>query len=378
MTAPDGTTMKMLRCKTTLAVPLAFLACACASHAGENPAPDSLRQSRNSFVALPYAYYTPETKFAFGAGSIYSFRPRGGAPEARPSNLRLALTGTQLKQFIVAFLPELYFENERYFLNGYIGCYRYPDKFWGVGDRTPDGAEEGYVPDWLKFNVNLQRLVAPGLYIGLRYQYEYMSLRETDPEGALRLGAVPGSSGGVSSGIGVILSHDTRDNIYQPSKGFYNQVYAVVFARPTGSDYDFNLLSVDLRRYFSLFGSHVLAVQTFDSFISGEAPFQMLGMYGSSYWMRGYYSGRYRDKHLITFQTEYRMPVYWRFGAAAFAGLGAVSDEAATFRADRFRFSFGAGARFMFDRRERINARLDVGFDEDGNPGIYALVAEAF
>jgi outer membrane protein assembly factor BamA len=122
----------------------------------------------------------------------------------------------------------------------------------------------------------------------------------------------------------------------------------------------------------------VIALQTYDVFISGEAPFQMLGMLGGSYWMRGYYLGRYRDRNMITAQVEYRFPVWWRFGAVGFAGAGDVASDAGKFRADRFKHSVGCGVRFMFDTRERINARLDFGFGSDDNAGIYAMVLEAF
>jgi hypothetical protein len=355
-----------------------LLACTRPAQAGGIAAPDSVQQKRNSLVALPYAYYTPETKFAFGAGSIYSFRGADAPAEARPSNVRVALTYTQLKQGIVALLPELYFKNEAYYCNGYCGFYRYPDKFWGVGHDTPDRAEEDYEPIYLRSNANVQRRIVRGLYVGLRYQYEYIDLRKTDPEGVLRLGVVPGSEGGHSSGLGVIINHDTRDHIYQPSRGFFNQVYAVFFGRDLGSDYTFQLLSIDLRGYVSLFGSHVLAIQTYDSFISGEPPFQMLNMFGSSYWMRGYYFGRFRDKDMVTVQAEYRFPIVWRIGAAGFAGFGDVRDRIEEFTIGEFKYSFGFGFRFMFDAQERINARLDFGFGKGDNFGIYALVVEAF
>ena len=136
--------------------------------------PDSLRHKRSSFVALPYAYYTPETKFAFGVGSIHSFRPSNSSPGDRPSNVRLALTYTQRKQIILACLPELYFGKEAYYINGYYGLYKYPDKFWGVGGGTPDDAEEVYEPLWFRSYTNVQRRIVRGLYVGIRYQFEYI------------------------------------------------------------------------------------------------------------------------------------------------------------------------------------------------------------
>lgn len=361
-----------------LAVLLCLFASAGSALTQECNQPDSLQHSRNSFVALPYAFYTPETKIAFGAGSIYSFRPSGGSPSDRPSNVRIAFTYTQLRQMILAFLPEVYFKNGSCYFSGFYGYYKYPDKYWGIGNDSPDGAEEDYEPNDFESNANMQKQIKPGFYVGLRYQYEYLSLHKTARNGVLRYGTIPGSKGGSASGLGVIINHDTRNHSYQPSAGYYNQAYAVFFGEAIGSDYTFRLLSLDLRKYYSVFGSHTIAFQTYDSFISGDPPFQMLNALGGSHWMRGYYLGRYRDKNMITFQTEYRFPMFWRFGAAGFAGVGDVSGDVRKFRIDEFKYSLGFGFRFVFDRQERINARLDVGFGEGGNAGVYALVLEAF
>jgi hypothetical protein len=339
---------------------------------------DSLKNNRNSLVALPYAYYTPETKIAFGVGSIYSFRPAGSSPNDRPSNFRMALTYTQLKQTTLSFLPEIYFKNESYYFNGFYGYYKYPDKFWGIGNDMPDSAEEDYEPNYFKSYTNFQKQITPGLYIGIRYQYEYISLKETDENGVLPDGTVPGSDGGSSSGLGFIINNDTRNHIYYPSKGRYYQAYAVFFDKTLGSDYQFNLLTLDLRKYYTIFSSHVLAFQTLDTFIKGTPPFQMMALLGGSYWMRGYYFGRYRDKNMITFQTEYRFPIFWRFGGVGFIGFGDVAANIKEFKINEVKYSFGFGLRFMFDKKEKINARLDLGFSEDGEFGFYAMVVEAF
>jgi len=155
-------------------------------------------------------------------------------------------------------------------------------------------------------------------------------------------------------------------------------MYAVFFVKALKSDYKFNLISFDIRKYVSVFDSHVLAFQTYNTFISGTPPFQMLAMLGGSYWMRGYYFGRYRDKNMITFQTEYRFPLFWRFGAVGFAGFGDVAGKIDKFQLNEFKYTYGIGFRFMFDSQERINARLDIGFGKGGNSGIYALVLETF
>jgi|GEM_PF-3236989 len=175
--------------------------CDAGSVEGNGAQPDSLRQPRTSFVILPYAYYTPETKVAFGAGSIYSFRT-GGAPgtgaadsagtfpDGRPSSVRAATIYTQLSQIILALMPEIYLQKERYYYTGFYGYYKYPDKFWGIGGDTPDGAEENYRKNDFESNTSLQRRSAPGIYAGALFQYRYMNVDDADSRGALQAGGI--------------------------------------------------------------------------------------------------------------------------------------------------------------------------------------------
>lgn len=340
--------------------------------------PDSLRTSRNSLVALPYAYYTPETKFAFGGGVVFSFRPPSAPATERPSNVKMAIAYTQLHQLILAAKPEVYLDHERFLLAGSYGFFLYPDKFWGIGGNTPDEAEEEYEANDFESFTNLQMRVLPGVYVGVRQEFRVLNVEEAKAGGLLASGLVPGSGGGGVSGLGILVGYDTRDHVYQPSSGFYNQCYAVFFGNDLGSDFTFNVLSVDLRWYRRAFRSHTIAFQTYDRFTSGEPPFQMLSLVGGSYSMRGYNLGRYRDRHMLTAQAEYRFPVWWRFGGVAFAGAGDVAPTVDGFRLDRIKYGFGCGIRFMFDTRERINARLDLGVDRDWNAAVYAMVLEAF
>jgi hypothetical protein len=393
--------------RTTLAAHLLAVACCSISVAatgvidgesnseGGGAQPESVERPRSSCVILPYAYYSPETKLAFGVGGIYSFRTGDAAkaiapgsdsicsidaiPGDRPSSVRVAATYTQQNQMILAILPELYLDNERHYFAGFYGYYRYPDRFWGIGGDTPDSAEEKYRSNDFESSTSVQMQIAPGLYLGPLYEYRYLSVDETEAQGQLQTGTVPGSQGGSASGLGVILRHDTRDHVYQPATGFYNQVSAVAFSKGLGSDYTFEVLSLDLRLYHrSVFRSHVVAIQTYDVFIFGEAPFQRLALLGGSYSMRGYYKGRYRDRNMITTQVEYRFPIAWRIGATTFVGAGEVLSSASDCSLERLKYCAGFGLRFLFDAQERINARLDFGFGGGNNAGIYAMVLESF
>jgi len=86
----------------------------------------------------------------------------------------------------------------------------------------------------------------------------------------------------------------------------------------------------------------------------------------SSNALRGYLRGRFRDKQALSFELEYRFPIVWRFGGAAFAGVGQVAPELTDMRFDRFHVAGGAGIRFALVPEERINLRLDVAAAPDG------------
>ena len=334
-------------------------------------------QAQNSLVALPYAFYTPETKIAVGVGSIYSFRPEGIGTQVRPSNIKFALTYTQRKQSIISFIPEIYFKNESFFLSGFYTYYKYPDKFWGIGNNTPADAEEDFTPNLLRTFTNFQYKIIDGLYFGPRFQYESIDLVKTDENGVLQPGLTPGSEGGRASGLGYLLTIDTRNGIYFPNSGQFHQIYSVFYRSALGSDYNFTFHSLDLRKYFS-FGKSVLAFQTYNIIVTGQPPFQLQSLLGGTNWMRGFYFGRYRDKNMVTFQTEIRIPLVWRFGAVGFLGFGDVAEKINQYRLSEFKSSLGLGLRFMFDAQEKINARLDFGFSSDGDFGLYAMVLEAF
>jgi len=109
----------------------------------------------------------------------------------------------------------------------------------------------------------------------------------------------------------------------------------------------------------------------------GEAPFQIMSFLGGMNFMRGYYMGRFRDNNAIILQGEYRMPVWWRFGAVAFASAGDVAYKIDQFKLSDFKVTFGVGIRFAIDPKERINFRLDFAWADDSS-GIYFTVVEAF
>jgi len=215
------------------------------------------------------------------------------------------------------------------------------------------------------------------LYAGLQYELEHNDIIKVEEDGELVRGEILGTGGGTASGLGFIINRDARNNIFFPSAGDFCELSATLFRNGLGGSYDFTRYRFDIRKYFPLFSSHVLAFQGYFNMIVGNPPFQMLSLIGGQNWMRGYYRGRFRDKNMVIFQMEYRLPVFRKLGMVGFLGFGDVADKIGNFVLNDFKYSAGFGFRYLLSPEEKINVRFDFGFCKESF-GVYIAVSEAF
>jgi hypothetical protein len=342
----------------------------------EDKAEETKKKERNLFV-LPVIFYTPETKLAVGFGGGYFFRSAKSDQKIRPSSVNTFMVYTTNKQFQVFVMPDVYLKKNEYRIQGVLGYSKFIDKFYGIGPNTTPEMEEKYVSRAHLTNVILQKKVFSFVNGGLKYEFGHQRLTEVEQDGMLDSGVISGSKGGNISGLGFILNWDSRDNIYYSRHGSYHQASATFYRRSLGSDYHFTKYLFDLRTYFSISKKHTLALQGYFSFSSGDVPFQLLALMGGQQIMRGYYTGRYRDKNMVVLQMEYRIKLFGRLGIVGFAGVGNVGDRPNRLDFIKAKYNLGLGLRYMFNRDEKINLRLDVGFTGEGG-GFYISATEAF
>ncbi|UOQ75864.1 hypothetical protein MUN84_14635 [Hymenobacter sp. 5516J-16] len=58
--------------------------------------------------------------------------------------------------------------------------------------------------------------------------------------------------------------------------------------------------------------------------------------------------------------------------------MGQVAPRLGDYTFDDMKYAGGGGIRFRFNRRDRLNIRLDYGVGSGGNSGIIFAVGEAF
>lgn len=305
------------------------------------------------------------------------FRGEAIDEEARTSTIAPALIFTAKSQVIAVVGYEVNLKNDRWRVSGGLGYTKFPDLFFGIGPDTPDSNEESYTPRSQFLSTTVQRTFRRGLGLGIEYTFAKSKISDTGAGGLLASGTIPGSNGGTVSGVGPVVSWDTRDNLFYATHGSYHTVSAIFFSSELGSDFVFERYVVDLRTFFSVFGQNVFAFQGVFSFATGNPPFQLMSALGGATLMRGYYDGRYRDNDAYILQAEWRRRVWWRFGVAAFVGVGDVAPRLSAFHFDDVKPAAGGGVRFLIDRKEGVSIRMDFGVI-GGTPGPYLTINEAF
>lgn len=339
-------------------------------------------QPRNlgvSFSGYPYVYYTPETELAFGVGGIMTFYT-AKERALRPSKILLSGYYATTGQYKISLVPQLYFLRNLYFASVTLDFGYYVDKFFGIGSQTPD------IEDQAKFtsqsfgaelNFQLPSFFGVAYRSGIIYDFMDNDIVDKKENPYLQNGAVAGSEGGISSGLGLIWVWDSRDHTFFPNKGNFTQIRAVSYFDAIGSSFDFNKYEIDVRQFFALAPDKVIALQGYTSLARGYPPFYELPALGGQNRMRGYYMGRFRDKNYVTGQVEYRAYFWRRFGFVAFYGIGNVQERFRDFKLRDLKKSYGGGLRIKFNQAEKVNLRIDYGRGKDTS-GIYFGIEEVF
>jgi len=332
---------------------------------------ETRRDSSLSFFGVPLLFYTPDTRWGIGAAGIVTFPTR-----PRRSNLTFNVSYTQNKQILVFFPFQWLSHQNRYRVYGELGWYRYLYQYFGIGNEHSNDYLETYTAKFPRIRVTAAKRVQEKHLIGLRVFLDVYNIISASPNGEIAKAEVTGAEGGISSSAGPVWISDTRDNAFYPSTGWLTEFALTGEHWITGSDYKFARCSIDVARYFP-FGKNVMAINGIAIFTAGDVPFFQFPQIGGTRRLRGYPDGKFRDRHLLIAQAEFRFPIVWRFKGVVFGGGGTVFGKAG--ESAKFRPNGGAGLRIEFDRRQKLHLRIDYGIgDGKGNSGIYITLGEAF
>jgi len=334
---------------------------------------------RTSFSAYPYVFYSPESKFAGGAGGIYIFYA-GQEEDLKPSKIGFGGYYSTNKQYKLSVSPVLYLFDNNLYIEAPTSFGFFVNKFWGIGDDVPDYEDASYSIQTFTSTVKVQ--IPPLLLFsadrtGLIFDFDQTDIVDKLGNEKLEDETLPGYDGGTVMGIGTDLVWDSRDNLFFPNSGVYQYFKTVIY--PGGiSDFNFALFELDVKSFLAISPDHVFAFNMYVQSAVGDTPFYKLPALGGQNRMRGFFNGRYRDNFYGMLQAEYRQYFYRKWGFVAFAGAGNVANNILEYDFSSMKYSYGLGLRFLFNKQQKINLRMDIGFGSDGSRGIYFGIQEAF
>lgn len=328
-------------------------------------------------LVLPIIARSIETGWSFGLASASTFHLYRDST-TRTSNAQAIALYTTRHQFVTALNGSIYFPDERWIINEQFSYSSFPDDFWGLGKRAPDSNEESYKFKQYYIYLHPQVKVGNHLFLGTVFEFQRVFDVDYQPGGLFDKQDVAGRYGYHIAGLGLSITYDTRNNAFWPDRGQMLQFWFDHFTSVLGADYQYTNYVLDLRRFIRVYKDQVLAVQAYGSFNAGQVPLRSLAFLGGANSMRGYYAGRYRDKDAAYVQAEYRVPVWWRIGAVAFADMGNVGPELSAINFQYFKYTYGGGLRIALNEQEKLNLRLDYGIAKNHSNGFYLQLGEAF
>jgi len=330
-------------------------------------------------IMAPVVSYAPETSLGLGVGAKYLFKMRGSGDETRTSNMPLSLRYTLENQIIAYSGYEIFFNQEKWMLEGNLLFRNFPRLYYGIGRDTPESNEETYDFSQILVEPILLKRVAGYLFAGVGIRYNHISNVKSPEGGLLDTSTIPGAEGSTSVGAQLAVVYDNRDNLINAHNGWFIELTHGFYDKVLGGTQTFQLTRLDLRHYMQPFENRqdVIAFQLRTHFSHGNTPLAELAQLGGEEIMRGYYEGRYIDQNMIALQAEYRMNFTDRLGGVFFIGAGDVNREISDFRVQNLRLSIGGGLRFLLDKKEDLNIRFDFGFGKNTN-NYYLNIAEAF
>lgn len=336
---------------------------------------------RNSIVPVPAVAYTPETSLMLGLVFFRQFKPAAAGPETRASQFFGTGIYTLNRQLILEAGTTLILPGESWIHNLYGGYNFFPALYFAPGFNSIDADERTVEYRRLFLNADFLKKMGQNWFTGPIVNFGMVrdvAVNTQDDEQPYPLWARGNPENNTVVGLGWSLRNDTRNSIMTPAEGHFFEVSAVVNPSIGGSK-SFSSLYVDVRRYWqpAVLPGTLVAAQFNGMFTAGDVPFQAMPGLGGDSINRGYYFGRFNDQNVAQLQLELRQPIWWRFGAVAFASTGEVWNRFTDFTLSNPKYAAGAGFRFDLNPRDSLNIRLDYGVGAHGS-GLYITIGEAF
>lgn len=332
------------------------------------------KHKRFDFSVIGGPHYASDTKFGLGLVAAGLYRTDPNDSILPPSNVSLYGDVSSVGFYMLGVRGNHIAPKGRYRIDYHLYFYSFPSDFWGIGYEMGDNdANKSDMKRWqAQAEVSFLFRVADNFYIGPMASYDYVIGKHIERPELLQ--GMDQHTWNV--GAGVSLVYDNRDNLTNPHRGIFLNINQMFRPEFMGNDYAFSTTAFRFDAYQRLGKGTVLAEDIRANFNFGNPSWGMMAELGGTHSMRGYYEGRYRDKHSLEATVELRQHVWKRNGIVVWVGAGTIFPKFSALRSKQILPNAGVGYRWEF--KKNVNVRLDYGFGKSGQSGFLFNINEAF
>lgn len=341
--------------------------------------------------------YTPDFGLLVGGSALMTFRMNPSDTTQRRSVVPMAIALMFKGGLNLMTKPQLFFKGDHFRIFGTFSYKNTLENFYGIGYMTNKDYERGKETSEYRYSgiqLNpwfLFRLGKSDFFAGPQIDFNYDKITKPAPglveqPSYIAAGGTEQGYSNQSSGLGFLLTYDTRDIPANAYKGIYLDFRGMMYNKAFGGDNNFYRLEIDYRQYKSLGHRRVLAWTAQTKNVFGNVPLTKYVLSGTPFDLRGYYMGQYRDKSSHVVMVEYRQMINtdkstWmkkmlsHVGYVAWSGCGFMGPTPG--KIEGVLPNLGVGIRI--EVQPRMNVRLDFGRNTVNKQNLfYFNMTEAF
>lgn len=332
---------------------------------------------------------TPASGFAGVVASNFAFYLGGNKTSL--SSIAASASYSVKQQFTLPIRSNIWSKDNKWNLLGDWRFIKYPQNTYGIGARS--SVEQEVEVDYLYLRLYQHALhsVVSHFYAGGGlFCDQYWGIEQMDWDKPYQSNFEKYGYGTASrvytAGLGINLLWDDRKNVITPKQGSYANIVYRFNPSYFGNKETWESAYVDFRKYLYLPSKSKKNVLGFWLFYwgitKGQAPYFLLpsnswDTYTSS--SRGYVQGRFRSKHMVAFETEYRYGISRNglLGGVVFANASSYAEPDGS-GMKYVNPSVGAGLRIKLNKTSNTNLIMDFAIGLPPNKGFYLDVGEIF
>ncbi len=342
--------------------------------------------------------YSPDFGLLVGGSALMTFSLHPSDTTLQRSVVPMALAFMFDGGINLFSKPQLFFKHDRFRIFGKFSYKNTQENFYGVGyttnrdyvrsDTTSQYRYSGVqINPWFLFRLGNSNFFA-GPQIDINYDHFTKPGKHLAQESSyVDAGGDEHGYKNFNSGLGFLLTYDSRDVPSNAYKGMYLNFAGIMYHKIFGSNRDFYRLELDYRQYKQVGKRKVIAWTAQSKNVFGnQIPLTQYALTGTPFDLRGYYMGQYRDKSSHVVLAEYRQMfntdkeswlkrIISHLGFVAWAGCGFMGPNPA--KIEGVLPNYGIGLRI--EVQPRMNVRFDLGKNTVNNQTLfYFNMTEAF